>query len=900
MPVTVTNFVNIGAISLTLDYNSSALTYVNITPNPILLGNISVAHPAGRLVISWYGTGITLPDLTHLFDITFTYVSGTSLLTWYDNGGSCQYSNGLSIVLNDSPTSDYYINGIITNQAAPVTIAPTVTTAVSGSPVSVNITVNSFTYIGAISLTLEYNPNVLLFQTISPNSALSAWVLNTNTTLVNGKMRLIISCIPPESGGPVTLGYGSTLFTITYLYTASLAGGNYSELKWIDEGGSCQYANGSSAVLYDSPTADYYKNGLVTRQLSPITYLPVITNAIPGGDIWVRVQVKNYTNIKALALEFEYDPAVITFADDFNPNPVFSGDLGVTDWPSTSGKRKTIIGYYGGATTIPAEGSTDRGTIVFIKYHYTSGTTALTWLDDIPSSCGYGDINGYTLYNTPTSEYYFDGVVSFRTTPVTIAESTMGTIGTEIIVPVKVYGFADIGSISLTLDYDPGVLTYLSAVPNCAFITNGGISVTNPGRIMLTWFGPGVTLPDNSTLVELHFTYHGGLSPLNWYDNGGSCQYSDGTSHVLYDLPQSTYYINGLAGSGSWSGNTSTDWNTTTNWVSNIVPTSTITAVIPATPTGARWPTLTGDLTLGGNCKNVIMEGSSELTVTGDLTINPGYALIVTGAGTVKVGENWSNSGAFIPGSGTVDFTGTLPSTILAGVASINNINNIHRSTFAQGMTDLVGGTVTPTGDNTHSDVNIGFSFNYLGTVYTQVRINTNGWISLNKSGDDPSSDNTALFSAVAPNTTLAPWWDALKGGSVSYKSDGSAPNRIFTVEWKGVLSYASDATAQLNFQVKLFETTNVIEFHYGSVASGMHSGSEGASIGLDDASGNYIEATSGTSFWCASNLTSQSSWPTVNYRFTPPPVKETFYRLVGSKTSNTVTIAKDIIVTKP
>ncbi|MCK7539608.1 MAG: hypothetical protein MZV63_56210 [Marinilabiliales bacterium] len=53
-------------------------------------------------------------------------------------------------------------------------------------------------------------------------------------------------------------------------------------------------------------------------------------------------------------------------------------------------------------------------------------------------------------------------------------------------------------------------------------------------------------MADNTELIGLNFTYNGGTTPLAWYDNGGSCQYSNGSYLPLYDLPQAAYYINGL------------------------------------------------------------------------------------------------------------------------------------------------------------------------------------------------------------------------------------------------------------------------------------------------------------------------------------------------------------------
>ncbi|MCK7539610.1 MAG: hypothetical protein MZV63_56220 [Marinilabiliales bacterium] len=110
-------------------------------------------------------------------------------------------------------------------------------------------------------------------------------------------------------------------------------------------------------------------------------------------------------------------------------------------------------------------------------------------------------------------------------------------------------------------------------------------------------------------------------------------------------------------------------------------------------------------------------------------------------------------------------------------------------------MTPLIAFESGPTGDNSHMDVDVGFTFVYLGTNYTNIRINTNGWISLNLSGSDAESpDNSRLFTSGNPNTTLAPWWDDLMAdgsSAVAWTSDRDLrPNRVCIAEWKDVLPF--------------------------------------------------------------------------------------------------------------
>ena len=118
VPVKVTSFYNIGSLSLKLQYSSSSFTFQtwdNTSGFPGLFLNSSVP---GMLVIGGFTStpgGISLSDNSIFFTVTFLYNGGTGNLTWFDNGGSCEYTGPAPTYspLNDVPTSKYYINGEI-------------------------------------------------------------------------------------------------------------------------------------------------------------------------------------------------------------------------------------------------------------------------------------------------------------------------------------------------------------------------------------------------------------------------------------------------------------------------------------------------------------------------------------------------------------------------------------------------------------------------------------------------------------------------------------------------------------------------------------------------------------------------------------------------------------------
>lgn len=138
--------------------------------------------------------------------------------------------------------------------------------------------------------------------------------------------------------------------------------------------------------------------------------------------------------------------------------------------------------------------------------------------------------------------------------------------------------------------------------------------------------------------------------------------------------------------------------------------------------------------------------------------------------------------------------------------------------------------------DNRSNATNIGFDFWYNGVRYTQFSVSTNGYMDFSNSTADggPTTgvfgyDNTR-FTNTGGHTAiaLAPMYDDMTtqgggdplGNSIKYELTGTAPNRVLTVEWINMAVYLN-TTPDLNFQVKLYETTGVIEFIYGTMTPG-------------------------------------------------------------------------------
>ena len=168
---------------------------------------------------------------------------------------------------------------------------------------------------------------------------------------------------------------------------------------------------------------------------------------------------------------------------------------------------------------------------------------------------------------------------------------------------------------------------------------------------------------------------------------------------------------------------------------------------------------------------------------------------------------------------------------------------------------------------------NIGFTFNYEGRDYTQFSVSANGFLKLGSPVTTAEVTNSVSSSSNLPK--LAICWDDLStavDGKIHYVLTGSSPNRILKVEFRQYYSYGVSSAYNITSQIWLYETTNVIEFRYGTGTLSANS----ATIGVFGAtSGVYMARNHLTNNTCASTggLTTITTWPTsgTKYTFTPP-----------------------------
>lgn len=235
---------------------------------------------------------------------------------------------------------------------------------------------------------------------------------------------------------------------------------------------------------------------------------------------------------------------------------------------------------------------------------------------------------------------------------------------------------------------------------------------------------------------------------------------------------------------------------------------------------------------------------------------------------TPKSSEYIQFDQTFIPesvGIYTVQFitSGDVPTSIadtIKQVVTAITAPTIARSSVSKeyrAYDEIQGGTVLPFGDDSFAPVDLPFVFSYDLWDYDKIQICSNGWCEFGTGsigserglssgqqiGSIGANENGRLAGTARPNKALGPWWedlnpeDSRNPGQVSCMTTGTSPNRVFIIQWKNMRAYFDQSvTTRVNFQVRLYETSNLIEYHYGSVVRGTFGGGDiGAMIGFKD-----------------------------------------------------------------
>ncbi len=141
--------------------------------------------------------------------------------------------------------------------------------------------------------------------------------------------------------------------------------------------------------------------------------------------------------------------------------------------------------------------------------------------------------------------------------------------------------------------------------------------------------------------------------------------------------------------------------------------------------------------------------------------------------------------------------------------------------------------------DDDSAQVPIGFTATFYENTYSSILVSSNGYMTFGPFGIEYS--NADIPDPFEPNNFVAPFWDDLNpglGGAIKYQTIGSAPQRIFIVQWDNVPPYGGSSDDG-TFQVKLYEESGDIEFQYADVSfSAPADFGASATVGVENSDG--------------------------------------------------------------
>lgn len=167
----------------------------------------------------------------------------------------------------------------------------------------------------------------------------------------------------------------------------------------------------------------------------------------------------------------------------------------------------------------------------------------------------------------------------------------------------------------------------------------------------------------------------------------------------------------------------------------------------------------------------------------------------------------------------------------------------------------ITGGTVLGSGTslaNQRYSVSLPFSFMLDGDTYTSASVGVNGILTF---GADPGSGYWQIQNGGTGYRCISGFDYDLAGltsaSEISYTTLGTAPNRIFVVQWKN-MNAAAGTALNASFQVQLLEAGNQVKITYGS-CSLTNNSSIFVQVGLRGlSSSSYLIRNSSTGSWTA------------------------------------------------
>ena len=152
----------------------------------------------------------------------------------------------------------------------------------------------------------------------------------------------------------------------------------------------------------------------------------------------------------------------------------------------------------------------------------------------------------------------------------------------------------------------------------------------------------------------------------------------------------------------------------------------------------------------------------------------------------------------------------------------LNWLNGIATPCIGQYVFEQIGGSIVPGttdsgnhGDNQVTNIALPFSYTLYDQTFNSIKVSSNGNAQFTTT--DTAFTNVSPLPWTSHNYTIFLYWDDQRtdanSGCSAFPADncgvftsvsGTAPNRIFNIEWRTV--YFADPTTTANYELRLYE----------------------------------------------------------------------------------------------
>ncbi len=557
IPITVTNCNNVGALSLSLGYNSTNyLTYVGYqnVNSGMHETEYEVNASNGNVYFTWAGSGNSL-DIGSgtLIELLFESTPGNSVFLW--NTTQCEYSDPMGNVLSSS-----YSSGSVTVYNAPfITSQPVSRSIYEGNSTTFGINAGGqgISYTWQVSTNGGYNWSNCVNGTYYANVATKTLTVRNVTVAMNGHQYRCVVCGTCE---PCAYSAAATL-TVNYIIHTSISGASacpgtvfncpVTVSNFNNVGAVSLALNYNPDILTFEGVTDVNTalgSGLLANASNGKVYVSwYSTQGVSiGSGTLLQIQFTGVTGSSSLtwdAANSEYampDGTSITMTFN-NANATIYSLPNITSQPEGQC-------VYAGQNTSFSINASGQG----IGYQWQVSTNYGASWTDLQNGEHYANVGTRTLSvrntNTAMNNYYFRCKVTGTcgspvysefakltvdiTQPIVKAENAEWPCTGEVSQDIVVDYFNNIGAFSLVLDYDTNYLRYLEYFDlNSAIDDNNFVFNQTMGRIYITYASGYPLNIGNGKLLSLRFDSSGGNSTNSWQT--ASCEVADIDGNVF-------------------------------------------------------------------------------------------------------------------------------------------------------------------------------------------------------------------------------------------------------------------------------------------------------------------------------------------------------------------------------